>query len=95
MELDDLIVKEVAKNSEEWLGKTFNEDVVKQALYKPIVRPGKDDYADTLKLKITTNQDGSFVPETFNMSLKRGTHVNREGTKVSRHRRRCLVLGHR
>ena len=86
MELDDLIVKEVAKNSEEWLGKTFNEDVVKQALYKPIVRPGKDDYADTLKLKITTNPDGSFVPETFNMSRE-----NVELTSIEKGQK-CLAI---
>lgn len=70
-ELDELIVEEVARNSEEWLGKKFTKEVVKEALYKPLVRPGKEDYADTIKLKVMCNPDGSFVPETYNMAKER------------------------
>lgn len=66
-ELDELVVNTVAKNSKEWLGKSFNVAVLKEALYKPIVRPGKDQYAATMKLKILTKSDGSFVPECYNM----------------------------
>jgi len=40
-ELDDIIVDTVAKNSKEWLGKEFNVTVLKEALYKPMIRPGK------------------------------------------------------
>ena len=40
-ELDDMIVNTVAENSKEWLGKEFNVAVLREALYKPIVRPGK------------------------------------------------------
>jgi hypothetical protein len=40
-ELDDIIVNTVAANSKEWLGKEFNVAVLKEALYKPMVRPGK------------------------------------------------------
>jgi hypothetical protein len=65
-ELDDLIVDTVAKNSKEWLGKEFNVAVLKEALYKPLVRPGKEQYPATLKLKILTKPDGSFVPEAYN-----------------------------
>lgn len=67
-ELDELIVKTVATNSKEWLGKQYNIDVIKEALYKPIVRPGKGDYPSTLKLKMLTNSTGGFVAEAYNMA---------------------------
>jgi hypothetical protein len=65
-ELDELIVNTVAANSKEWLGKEFNVAVLREALYKPIVRPGKEPYPSTLKLKIATKPDGTFVPEAYN-----------------------------
>ena len=64
-ELDDIIVNTVAKNSKEWLGKEFNVAVLKEALCKPMVRPGKEQYPSTIKLKILTKPDGSFVPEAY------------------------------
>jgi hypothetical protein len=67
-ELDELIVNKVAENSVEWLGKEFNVEVLKQALYKPLVRIGKPEYPATIKLKILTKSDGSFVPESYNMN---------------------------
>jgi|TARA_B110000967_G_C18845945_1_gene542006 hypothetical protein len=67
-ELDDIIVNTVAANSKEWLGKEFNVAVLKEALYKPIVRPGKEQYPSTMKLKVLTKSDGSFVPECYNMN---------------------------
>ena len=66
-ELDDIIVNTVAANSKEWLGKEFNVAVLKEALYKPMVRPGKEQYPATIKLKILTQPDGSFVPEAYSM----------------------------
>ena len=66
-ELDELIVNTVAENSKEWLGKEFNVAVLREALYKPIVRPGKEPYPSTIKLKIATKPDGTFVPEAYNM----------------------------
>jgi len=65
-ELDEIIVNTVAENSKEWLGKEFNVAVLREALYKPMVRPGKEPYPSTLKLKIATKPDGSFVPEAYN-----------------------------
>jgi hypothetical protein len=65
--LDEIIVNTVAENSKEWLGKEFNVEVLKQALYKPMVRPGKEQYPATIKLKVLTKPDGSFVPETYNV----------------------------
>ena len=66
-ELDDIIVNTVAKNSKEWLGKEFNVAVLKEALYKPMVRPGKEQYPSPIKLKILTKPDGTFVPEAYSM----------------------------
>ena len=66
-ELDDIIVDTVATNSKEWLGKEFNKAVLKEALYKPIVKPGKEQYAPTIKLKILAKPDGGFVPECYSM----------------------------
>jgi hypothetical protein len=66
-ELDEIIVNTVAENSKEWLGKEFNVAVLREALYKPMVRPNKEPYPSTLKLKIATKPDGTFVPEAYNM----------------------------
>ena len=67
-EFDDLVVKTVAANSKEWLGKPFKEAVLKEALYKPVIRAGKDDYPSTMKLKVMVdNKTGDFVPEAYNM----------------------------
>jgi hypothetical protein len=66
---DESVVKVVAANSQEWLGKKYNEAVIKEALYKPLVRPGKDDYASTMKLKVLIDsKTGDFVPEAYNTS---------------------------
>jgi hypothetical protein len=66
-ELDDIIVNTVAANSKEWLGKEFNVAVLKEALYKPMIRPGKEQYPSTIKLKVLTKPDGEFVPEAYSM----------------------------
>ena len=66
---DDSVVKIVAANSQEWLGKKYNEAVIKEALYKPLVRPGKDDYPSTMKLKVLVDsKTGEFIPEAYNTS---------------------------
>ena len=72
-ELDDIIVNTVAANSKEWMGKEFNVAVLKEALYKPMVRPGKEQYPATIKLKVQTKPDGSFVPECYNMAKEQVT----------------------
>ena len=66
--LDERIVKTVADNSKEWLGKSYNIEVIKEALYKPLVRPGKDDYASTMKLKLMTKPSGEFIAEAYDSS---------------------------
>jgi hypothetical protein len=66
-------VNTVAKNSKEWLGKDFNVAVLKEALYKPIVRPGKEQYPSTIKLKVLAKPDGTFVPESYSMQREKVT----------------------
>ena len=66
-ELDNKVLETVAANSQEWLGKKYNITVMKEALYKPIVRPNKGDYPSTMKIKIMTDsKSGNFVPEAYN-----------------------------
>ena len=67
-ELDNKIIAAVADNSKEWLGKPYNIEVIKEALYKPLVRPGKDDYPSTLKLKLMTKPSGEFLAEAYDIS---------------------------
>lgn len=70
-EFDEQICTMVAENSKEWLGKKYNIAVIKEALYKPIVQPGKttDDgttYASTMKLKVLYDSaKEQFVPEAY------------------------------
>ena len=65
-ELDEIILKTVTENSKEWLGKSYDINVIREALYKPLVRQGKEGYPNTLKLKVQTNQSGDFIPEAYN-----------------------------
>jgi hypothetical protein len=65
-ELDEIIIKTVSENSKEWLGKAYDINVIREALYKPLVRQGKDDYPDTLKLKVMTKPTGEFLAEAYN-----------------------------
>lgn len=81
---DELVLKTVEANSPEWLGKKYTKSVLQEALYKPLVRPGKGEWPATFKLKVQTNSvNGSFVPESYNMqreavpldSLEKGQRV--------------------
>ena len=65
-ELDEIILNTVATNSKDWLGKKYDINVIREALYKPLVRQGKEGYADTLKLKVQTNASGEFISEVYN-----------------------------
>ena len=66
--LDEIIIKTVADNSKEWLGKVYDINVIREALYKPLVRQAKDDYPDTIKLKIMTKPTGEFLAEAYDSS---------------------------
>ena len=66
--LDEIIIKTVADNSKEWLGKVYDINVIREALYKPLVRQANDDYPDTIKLKIITKPTGEFLAEAYDSS---------------------------
>lgn len=85
--LDETAIKLVAANSVEWLGKSYNVNVIEQALYKPLVRAGKGDYASTMKLKILINDKGEFIPEAYNMNRERiSLDTIEKGQKV-----KCII----
>lgn len=64
--LDTKIIETVAANSKELLGKPYNIEVIKEALYKPLIRPGKEDYPSTMKLKVMVKPSGEFMAEAYN-----------------------------
>lgn len=69
-DLDDAILDYVAEHAQEFLGKIYKKDVIREALYKPLVKPSKGSYAPTLKLKVPTRPDGSFEPMAWTMDQK-------------------------
>lgn len=77
-ELDEKVLTTVASNSKEWLGKQFNESVIREALYKPMVKPStKGEYPSTIKLKVLVdNGSGKFVPEAYNMKTQEPVEVD-------------------
>jgi hypothetical protein len=52
------------------LGKQYNKEVMKEALYKSPMAPGKGDYAPTLKLKMMTGANGDFTAEAYDSNRK-------------------------
>ena len=86
--LDDIIIKMVADNSVEWLGKKYAIPVIKEALYKPIVSPGKGEYPATMKLKVLNDaKTGDFVPEAYNYQRE-----NVEMTSIEKGQRlKCII----
>lgn len=70
--LDDYIIETVADNSQEWLGKKYKADMLRETLYTPLVRPGKDAYPSKIKLKIITDmKTDEFIPEAYNSQRER------------------------
>ena len=68
-DIDEYVLKTVHENSVEWLGKQYNIEVMREALYKPLFRPGKGEYPGTFKMKILTDmRTGEFIPEAYNAS---------------------------
>jgi len=68
--LDTKIVDFVHANSVSCLGKQYNKEVMREALYKSPVAPGKGEYAPTLKLKMIMNPNGSFTAEAYDSNRK-------------------------
>lgn len=74
-DIESLVLEHVVKNSEELLGRSYSEDVIKQALFKSCIRESKDGkYAPTLKLKVMHN-DGVFSVKAYDTS-KRPTDLD-------------------
>ena len=70
--LDDYIIETVADNSQEWLGKKYKADMLRETLYTPLVRPGKDAYPSKIKLKIISDmKTDEFIPEAYNSQRER------------------------
>jgi len=66
-ELDEIVAKTVESNSKEWLGKKYNMAVIKEALYKPVVKQPKDEqYDPTITIKVLCSGTGKFVPKFYN-----------------------------
>jgi len=63
--LDDKIMDFVHANCVSCLGKQFKKDVMREALYKSPISPGKGEYAPTLKLKLMTGVNGAFTAEAY------------------------------
>lgn len=68
LKIDDMVLKNVEANSQEWLGKKYTKSVLQEALYKPLVRPGKGEWPATIKLKVSVDsKTGAFTSEAYNM----------------------------
>ena len=64
---DETVIQTVADNSAEWLGKPFTAAVLEQALYRPLIRPGKGDYSATMKLSVFFDaKNNKFISEAYN-----------------------------
>jgi len=67
-DLDEKVLQFVHANSPSCLGKQYNMEVMREALYKSPITPGKGEYAPTLKLKLVTKADGGFTAEAYDSS---------------------------
>lgn len=64
-DIETRVLDHVVRNSEELLGRSYTEEVIKQALFKSCIRESKDGkYAPTLKLKVMHN-DGVFSVSAY------------------------------
>lgn len=65
--IDDKILEFVVANSEACLGKRYSIDIMREALFKSAIKPGKDNYAPTLQLKVLPGRDGKgYAVEAYN-----------------------------
>lgn len=65
--IDDKILEFVVANSEACLGKKYSIDIMREALFKSAIKPGKDNYAPTLQLKVLPGRDGKgYAVEAYN-----------------------------
>jgi len=65
--IDNKILDFVVANSEACLGKKYSIDIMREALFKSAIKPGKDNYAPTLQLKVLPGRDGKgYAVEAYN-----------------------------
>jgi hypothetical protein len=63
--LDERALDFICENSAELLGKKMSREVIKEGIYKPLVRPAsKEGYSPTLNLKVLM-KDGAIVTEAY------------------------------
>jgi hypothetical protein len=63
--LDERALDFITENSNELLGKKMSREVIKEGIYKPLVRPSsKDGYAPTMNLKVLM-KDGVIATEAY------------------------------
>jgi len=63
--LDERALDFITENSNELLGKKMSREVIKEGIYKPLVRPSsKEGYAPTLSLKVLM-KDGAIATEAY------------------------------
>jgi hypothetical protein len=65
--LEEAVLKHIMDNATDFLGKVYSREVIESALFKSVLRHGKEPgkYAPTLKLKVLTGRDDSFVPKAY------------------------------
>ena len=82
--LDARVLDYITEHSEELLGKKMSREVIKEGVYKPLVRPSsKEGYAPILNLKVLM-KDGAIATEAYSASrqpttltdLEKGQAVN-------------------
>jgi hypothetical protein len=65
--IDNKVLEFVVANSEACLGKKYSVDIMREALFKSAIKPGKDNYAPTLQLKVLPGRDGKgYAVEAYN-----------------------------
>jgi len=63
--LDERALDFITENSNELLGKKMSREVIKEGIYKPLVRPSsKEGYAPTMNLKVLM-KDGVIATEAY------------------------------
>ena len=82
--LDEKALDFITENSAELLGKKMSREVIKEGVYKPLVKPAsKEGYSPILNLKVLM-KDGAIATEAYNSSrqpaslteLEKGQSVN-------------------
>lgn len=87
-EFDDILVKHVADNSAEFLGKSVTVDVIRDLLLNPLTKSSKDPeksakYAKTIKMKVSTGECKNIAPFYVTRDTTATVDSIKPGTVVS------------